>query len=223
MKGWLCAMAETWILYQTTNNLNGRIYVGVHRLQNTSRSRRYLGSGKVLLKAIERYGEENFTRITLAEFSCADDAYLAEAKEVTEEFINLPNTYNIKLGGRGGLSVKRGTKLSEETKAKIKAKSTGRMHSAESKARMSLVQKGRVVSKEARVKMSAAQSGAKNNNSVAVMINGVYYSTRKFAGDANNVSPTTVLSRIKSDKPEWLGWRNATDEETLAHTSGEVQ
>lgn len=58
-------MSDTWILYKTTNLINSKIYVGVHRLQNTSNSRRYLGSGDALKPAIKKYGRENFTRTTL--------------------------------------------------------------------------------------------------------------------------------------------------------------
>jgi hypothetical protein len=67
-------MNETWILYQTTNNTNSKVYVGVHKVADTWDSRKYLGSGKALKTAIEKYGKANFTRATLAEFSCAEDA-----------------------------------------------------------------------------------------------------------------------------------------------------
>ena len=76
-------MESKWILYSTINNINKNIYVGVHKLSNTSKSKSYLGSGYALGLAIQKYGKENFTRTTLAEFSCAEDAYAAEAEGVS--------------------------------------------------------------------------------------------------------------------------------------------
>ena len=129
-------MADTWILYQTTNLINSKIYVGVHKCTNTSTSKCYLGSGYALKPAIKKYGRENFTRVTLAEFGCSKDAYLAEAKVVTEEFLNRPDTYNICLGGR-----------------------EGRPHTPESKAKLSAAHKGKIISPETREKIKAANKG----------------------------------------------------------------
>ena len=50
------------IIYKTTNLLNGKIYVGFHK---TDKEDGYLGSGKTILKAIKKYGKENFVRETL--------------------------------------------------------------------------------------------------------------------------------------------------------------
>jgi group I intron endonuclease len=158
---------ETWILYQTTNVCNSKIYVGVHKIKNTSKSRTYLGSGDGLRAAIEKYGRKNFTRVTLAEFSCAEDAYTAEEKMVTEEFIKQPDTYNMKIGGMGC----KGLTITEAHKAKISAAnkankySVGRVLSAETKARMSASAKGnkrcvgRVLSEETKAKISDATKG----------------------------------------------------------------
>jgi group I intron endonuclease len=157
----MTADKETWILYQTTNLVNGKIYVGVHKLADTTKSKNYLGSGLALRPAIEKYGRENFVRSTLAEFSCAKDAYLAEADVVTEEFINRPDTYNIKLGGLGC----KGLIHNEETRAKLSAASKGRTSSAETKAKISAAvtgnknRLGQSPSEETRLKLSASHKG----------------------------------------------------------------
>lgn len=155
MKGRICAMAETWILYRTENLVNGKIYVGVHKIANTKHSRDYLGSGKALKTAIEKYGRENFTRITLAEFSCADDAYLAEADMVNEDFIERDATYNMKCGGRGGI----GWKPTEETRIKMGKSRSGKTHTEETKARMRLLHIGETRSPETKAKISAKLTG----------------------------------------------------------------
>lgn len=139
----LINMNETWILYQTTNNVNGKIYLGVHKADETWNSRKYLGSGTTLKAAIEKYGREKFTRITLAKFNCADDAYFLESLLVDESFTNRKDTYNLKIGGMGGTNSFLGKTHSKETKAKIGASSKGRVKSEETRKRISLSNKGK--------------------------------------------------------------------------------
>lgn len=45
-------------IYKTTNLINGRVYVGLHRSSEFNES--YLGSGKYLKRAISKYGKESF-------------------------------------------------------------------------------------------------------------------------------------------------------------------
>lgn len=148
-------MNEQWILYRTTNLVNGKIYIGVHKLANTKRSRNYLGSGLALQPAIEKYGKENFIRTTLAEFSCGADAYKAEEQIVTEEFIKREDTYNLKIGGMGC----KGLTHSEETKAKLSAIHKGRVFSAETRAKLSASGKGKIISAKQKAQIGAAAKG----------------------------------------------------------------
>lgn len=45
-----------FIIYETTNLINGRIYIGAHKTNDINDS--YLGSGKYLLKAVKKHGIE---------------------------------------------------------------------------------------------------------------------------------------------------------------------
>lgn len=49
-----------YIIYQTTNILNNKIYIGMHKTSDLND--KYLGSGKLLNLAIQKYGRDNFTR-----------------------------------------------------------------------------------------------------------------------------------------------------------------
>lgn len=88
------------IIYLTTNCLTGKIYIGYHFMKNENDS--YLGSGKILKKAIEKYSRDNFKRTILYRFSSKKDALSKELELVDERFIERNDTYNIKLGGEGG-------------------------------------------------------------------------------------------------------------------------
>ena len=89
-----------YILYQVTNNLNGKIYVGVHKTKSLDDG--YMGSGKVINAAIAKYGVENFTRVILEQFENSTAMFAREKEVVTEEFLARPDTYNLRRGGFGG-------------------------------------------------------------------------------------------------------------------------
>ena len=205
-------MKETWILYRTTNNVNGRIYVGVHKVADTTKSRAYLGSGVALRPAIKMYGRENFTRATIAEFSCAENAYAAEAEIVTEEFINREDTYNIQFGGKGGITpteetrkkigaVHKGKILPEKEKVRLRTLFKGRSHTAETKAKIIAANTGGRRNAETKAKMSA-----NSGRSLAVIIKGMYYPSVSGAARELETAITTVYSRIKSTNLNWSDW-----------------
>lgn len=52
-------------IYLTTNHVNGKRYIG--RKTATKWVPTYLGSGTYLLKALAKYGKDNFTNIILQE------------------------------------------------------------------------------------------------------------------------------------------------------------
>lgn len=92
-------MEYRYIVYQTTNTLNGMIYVGVHKTKNINDS--YLGSGTRFNYAVRKYGKDSFIRKTLYEFDNHVDMLLKEAEIVDSVFVKRDNTYNIKIGGAG--------------------------------------------------------------------------------------------------------------------------
>lgn len=91
-----------YIVYRTTNKINGKIYVGKHRTNNLDDG--YLGSGRLLRRAIKKHGVDAFERTVLAIFDTEDGMNKMEAELVTEEFCLREDTYNICRGGHGGFS-----------------------------------------------------------------------------------------------------------------------
>jgi hypothetical protein len=49
-------------VYLTTNKVNGKRYVGQHELADIYTDEHYLGSGRLIIKAISKYGRDNFER-----------------------------------------------------------------------------------------------------------------------------------------------------------------
>lgn len=107
-----------YIVYQTKNSVNGKIYVGVHKTDDPNDD--YLGSGIILQQAIAKHGRDNFTRTTLNEFDNSTDAFAYEATIVTEEFVSREDTYNVKLGGCGGWDYVNGNMTDEQIQRRVK-------------------------------------------------------------------------------------------------------
>lgn len=87
-------------VYCTTNTVNGHFYIGVHQTDNMDDG--YLGSGKRLHYAIEKYGKENFKRRIIKMCDSPEMAYQIEAFLVTQYIVSREDCYNIVLGGHGG-------------------------------------------------------------------------------------------------------------------------
>lgn len=89
-----------YTIYKITNQIDGKFYIGTHKTKNLNDS--YMGSGKYLRYAQDKYGIDSFTKEILFVYSTAAEMYAKEAELVNEEFIATENTYNLKVGGHGG-------------------------------------------------------------------------------------------------------------------------
>lgn len=90
-------------IYITTNLINYKQYIGQRKRQNELEDEQYLGSGKLIKSAIEKYGKENFTREILDYAESQEELdylewYYIELNQATIS----PFFYNIAEGGRGG-------------------------------------------------------------------------------------------------------------------------
>ena len=91
-----------YLIYQITNTVNNKIYIGKHITENVDDD--YFGSGKYLRYAQEKYGLDKFIKTILFELQNKEEMNLLEQCVVTKEFCDRTDTYNINVGGDGGWS-----------------------------------------------------------------------------------------------------------------------
>lgn len=147
-----------YTIYQITNNLNGKIYIGKHQTKNPNDG--YFGSGKAIVNAIKLHGKENFTKEILFDFDTEDEMNAKERELITEEFVSRSDTYNLGIGGEGGAHFK-GKHHSDETKERIKNtlnSDSNKQKQIETSRKVGLASKGRKLSEQARRNIS---NGAK--------------------------------------------------------------
>ena len=104
-------------IYKITNLVNNKTYIGQHKYNKTPYDS-YMSSGKILIKAQNKYGIENFKKdILVFNISKKEHIDLLEKTFIAaeREKIGIENCYNITDGG-GGTA---GVKVSEEQKRRI--------------------------------------------------------------------------------------------------------
>jgi len=145
-------MCIYYIIYKTTNIVNGFEYIGQHSTSNLNDG--YLGSGLRLKNAIKQYGKESFKKEILHVFDTFDEMNQKEIELVSESYIKREDTYNIVIGGNSGIGknnkgktpwnkgVTGVIKYSEESKQKM-SNSAKKPKSAETRKNMSLAKRGK--------------------------------------------------------------------------------
>jgi group I intron endonuclease len=137
------------VIYKVTNLINNKIYIG----QDSKNKQNYFGSGKIIKKAINKYGIENFKKEILEICSNVDE--LNQAEKYWIEKLNSTNPdigYNISFGGQSGWML--GLRHSDETKKSYSINRVGKLigdkngmygktHSSESKKKMSRPKSGK--------------------------------------------------------------------------------
>lgn len=145
-------------VYITTNLINGKKYLGKHSTNNLKDS--YLGSGKLIKRAILKYGKENFKREIL---EYCENKYIAYEREfyysLKFNVIIDKSFYNCSNGGNGN----NGYKLSQKHKEILRNCVTGRVKSKEEILKISKANKGKKLSEETIEKLRKAATGKKRS------------------------------------------------------------
>ncbi|WP_368740031.1 NUMOD3 domain-containing DNA-binding protein [Enterococcus faecalis] len=109
-------------IYITTNNINGKKYLGQKKIDANGKWKKYLGSGIAFKKALEKYGKENFIREIIDVGYSSDELNNLEEKYTHDlDCLNDRNYYNLVHGG-GTVT---GLKFSKETIERLRELSLG--------------------------------------------------------------------------------------------------
>lgn len=153
-----------YILYQHTNILNSKVYIGITKYSNPNK--RWLnGKGyrkdSLFYKAIIKYGWDNFTH-TIIQDNLSKECAMELEKNLIAKYKNLHISYNIGNGGEGTSS------FSSETIAKLKAytgiKSSmyGKKHSIQTRNKIAQANLGKKCTAETKQKIGDANRGQNN-------------------------------------------------------------
>ena len=146
-------------VYITENLINGKRYIGQRKYRNDASDDEYLGSGKLISLAIEKYGPENFQRTILKECETREELNESERQFIKDfNAVDDPMFYNLATGGEGQIDP------SPVIREKLRQSHLGRKHSDEYKQFMkdrmageNHPMYGKHPSEETRKRQSAAQ------------------------------------------------------------------
>lgn len=131
-------------IYKTTNLINSKIYVG-QKKSKTFKGHLYLGSGKYLKRAINKYGKENFKVDLLEEIETKElmderEIYWIDYYRATDENIgyNISNGGNVNRSMSGIHNPMYGKPRSEELKLYLSKTNKGKKYSKEFKEKCKL-------------------------------------------------------------------------------------
>lgn len=115
-----------YIIYKTTNLINGKYYIGQHKTNDVDDG--YMGSGKWLKNAIKKHGPSNFITEILYIFDNERSMDLAERILVVPD---LETNYNLIRGGNNGINSLTETKKEWVRLGRIKANENGAQEKAQ--------------------------------------------------------------------------------------------
>lgn len=200
-------------LYQITNLINNKIYVGVHKTNDIDDG--YMGSGTVIVSAIQKHGIAHFRKDILEFFDTYEAALAKEAEIVTDEFLLREDVYNLRRGGFGGFDYINSQNLNNaagngrlggiatyakiksdpELNASFKERSSKRLRQLHADGLLSYNNfAGRLHGADSKEKMSLAKTGK------GVTVDNSQFGTMWVTDGCNN-------KKIKKDDPIPEGWK----------------
>ena len=113
-----------YTIYRVTHKESGKCYIGKHQTRDLNDG--YLGSGKMIRRAVKKHGLSAFNKEVLHVFETESEMNAKEAELVTEGFCLREDTYNLCPGGNGGFGYINGNeslRLEKNKKAGLKTQS----------------------------------------------------------------------------------------------------
>ena len=203
-------------IYLTTNLINNKKYIGMHKYNGDSIDPYYLGSGIHLLRAIEKYGKNNF-KCEILEWCETRDELLNKEKYYTDLYRAPIDTeyYNIADGGRGGHStyyvqpvtnkqldaLERGRHLpaSDKQKSQLRERRFNCVVSVETRNKLRNAQMGRKYSEETKEKHRQKWLGSNNPNYGGIKSSIHIERIREASSNRTHIHKDGVNKNVKRD------------------------
>ena len=177
----VCEKSNYGFVYETTNLVNNKKYIGKCIFSRQNDWRKYLGSGTYLKRAIKKYGKENFKRSIIA--LAKNEIELNHLEEAIIEKLNAVESkeyYNLKKTSIGGDIF-----THNPNKEKIRASRVSQMS-------------GMGNNQYGKPKTEKMIMSVKEANSKPIMVDDVVYkSTREFEA-TSGIGNTTIHFRLNS-------------------------
>ena len=96
-------------VYEVTNNINGRKYIGKRSCNCPIEKDMYFGSGIAIKEALKKYGVKNFSKDIIKVFNTSKEAFEYEEYLIDKlDCVNDIKYYNVAKGGIGGVGTLEG-------------------------------------------------------------------------------------------------------------------
>lgn len=82
-------------IYRITNLINDKTYIGQHKIKPKEKFLDYMGSGRLIVRAIKKYGKNNFVKEIIEYSDSKDELNILERKYISEELSKDRCEYNI--------------------------------------------------------------------------------------------------------------------------------
>lgn len=202
---------QDYYIYETIYNVDGRNYIGQRHcpINKTLENDNYLGSGKYIKSAINKYGKENFSKRILAICHSQDILDILEMYFISYYKSIEKAEFNIAPGGKGGEG--NWTFLSENEqwiiKEKISKANKGKTISEKQRKQLSDKLKGRPskrrgikISEELRLKLSIVNKKVFENAEIRKKIGLAVRNSEKFQKSRKDINFRKRMSEINKGR-----------------------
>ena len=147
-------------VYVIVNKINLKLYFGSHSWEGEGLDPSYLGSGKLIKRAVEKYGRDNFIVYPIKFYNSVEECRKAEEELLTKyDIANNQYCYNIKNGAIGWTSDDlKGKTKSVEHRKKMSESKKGENNPQYGKRGKDTPRYGKHLSEEHKQKLSRANN-----------------------------------------------------------------
>ena len=197
-----------YYIYLIINKVNGKTYVGQRKSSKLCHLDSYMGSGKLLKKAKQKYGIENFEKFLIQYCYSKEETDKAEKFWIAEYRSRGKAEYNIADGGQGCSKGFSGKHHSEESKRKTSESCKETFKSEAVRQNLSKALKGRCFSEEHKQNLSKSLKGKnkgkplseEHKRKISEAMKGC---NNPFYGRSHSDETKRMISESKKGKPSW--------------------